>query len=117
MISHPVLQQLFNQVPMMFADLGCIVAALVLWRRAPLSSVLILLACGITLALLIVYPFAWAVAVRLVGGDAQAVARIDILFGIGWAVVGAISTTLLVFAVYAGRKQPNTALEPTPTAP
>jgi len=106
MISHPILQQLLNQVPMMVADLGAIVTALILRRRAPLSSLLVILACAFTLILLVLYPFAYKAVVRLLAGDSQTVSTINAAFGTAWAVVGAISTTLLVLAVYTGRKTP-----------
>jgi hypothetical protein len=106
MTNHPILQQLFNQVPMMLVDMGAIVAASLLWRRAPLSSLLIVLACSITLALLLVYPFAYQAVVHALADSRQDVARISALFGVAWAMVGAISTTLLVCAVYAGRRKP-----------
>ncbi len=89
----------------MAVDVGAIAAASMLWRRAPLSSLLIVLACGITLALLIVYPFAYEAVVRALANTHQDVAHVSALFGVAWAVVGAISTTLLVCAVYAGRKE------------
>ncbi len=105
MIDHSILQQLLNQVPMMVADLGAIVTAIILWRRAPLSSLFIILACGVTLVLLAIYPFAYRATVRLLAGNAQTVSTINAAFGITWAVVGAISTTLLVLAVYTDRKK------------
>src|SRR5438067_403999 len=98
MMNHAILQQLLNQVPMMAVDLGAILAALVLWRRAPLSSLLIVLACSLTLALLLVYPFAYKMVVHVVASGPDDVARISALFGVMWAMVGAISTTLLVCA-------------------
>ena len=91
---------------MMAVDMGAIVAASLLWRRAPLSSLLIVLACSITLGLLLVYPFAYQAAVRVMANSRQDVARISALFGVAWAMVGAISTALLICAVYAGRKKP-----------
>jgi hypothetical protein len=89
---------------MMVVDLGAIVAGVLLWRRAPLSSLFTILACSGTLVLLIVYPFAYKAAAHLVAGDRQSVSALNAAFGTAWAVVGALSTTLLVLAVYAGRK-------------
>jgi hypothetical protein len=104
MISQRILQQLLNQVPMMVADLGCIVSAAILWRRAPLSSFFVMLACGATLVLLVGYPFAYTTVVHWLPRDTQTVSTINAVFGTAWAVVGGISTTLLVLAVYTGRK-------------
>src|SRR5256885_7027606 len=59
------LQNLIIQVPMMVVAAGCMVAALVLWQKAPVSSLLVVLACGSSLALLIVYPFADRKSTRL----------------------------------------------------
>lgn len=106
MISHSILQQLLNQIPMMVVDLGAIVTAVILRRRAPLSSFLVITACASTLLLLVIYPFAYEAIVHLLARDAQTLATIKAAFGTAWAVVGAISTTLMVLAVYTGRKAP-----------
>jgi hypothetical protein len=103
-MNHPILQNLFTAAPMMVVALGSIVTAVVLWRHAPLSSLLVILACGSSLALLIVYPFAYKAVVHLLAEDAQSLARINIAFGVGWSIARAVYLVLLVVAVYAGRK-------------
>jgi hypothetical protein len=105
-MNHPILQQLFDEVPMIVVASASIVAAFVLWRRAPLSSLLLVLACVTSLALLILYPFAYEAAVRSLGTDGRHVASIKIAFAVGWSVARAIYLILLVVAIYAGRKHP-----------
>jgi hypothetical protein len=105
-MNHSILHSLFNSVPMIVVALGSMVATFVLWRRAPLSSLLIVIACISSLVLIIVYPFAYEAVVHLSGSDAPSVARINTAFGIGWSIARASYLILFVFAVYAGRKQP-----------
>jgi glucan phosphoethanolaminetransferase (alkaline phosphatase superfamily) len=103
-MNHPILDSLFNAVPMIVVALGAMVAAIILWRRAPLSSLLVIIACVSSIALLIVYPFAYKVAENLFVTDAQSDSRIRMIFGIGWSIARASYLVLLVIAVYVGRK-------------
>ena len=107
MIVHYIFLQFMEQIPMMLADLGCIIAACILWRRAPLSSLLVLLACSVPLLFLIVYPFAYELVLHSFASDAQTTRLIYVLSGVANALVGATFTTLLVIAVYSGRKRPE----------
>ena len=104
MINSAILTNLLTSLPMVIVALGSMVAALVLWRRAPLSSLLVVLACISSLALIIAYPFAYKAVVHLQAGDTQSLARIDNAFGLGWSIARAIYLILLVVAVYVGRK-------------
>jgi hypothetical protein len=104
---HAIRQQLFNEIPMIVVSFGAIVTAFVLWRRAPVSSLLVVLASISTLVLLIAYPFAYEAAVHLLASNAQSADRIQIAFGVGWSIARAGYLILLVVAVYAGRKEPE----------
>jgi uncharacterized protein (DUF697 family) len=96
---------------MIVVALGSIVTALVLWRRAPLSSLLVVLACVSSLALIIAYPFAYELIVHSVSGDAQSITKINSAFGLGWSTARAIYLVLLVVAVYVGRESSHESVQ------
>jgi hypothetical protein len=103
-MSYPILDSLITSVPMIVVALGAMVAAIILWRRAPLSSLLVVIACISSIALMVVYPFAYKAMEHLFVTDARSDARIRVLFGIGWSIARAIYLVLFVIAIYAGRK-------------
>jgi F0F1-type ATP synthase assembly protein I len=96
------LRQLLTEIPLITICIGCIVTAFIFWRRAPASSLYLVLACGFTLMLLFMYPFAWAI---VLAHGAQTVPGISTAFSVGWSIARGITLILLVVAVYAGRKQ------------
>ena len=63
-----VIQELLTELPSIVACIGGIVLAVTLWRRAPRSSLYVVLACGLTLLLLLAYPIVWQI-VRHIFGD------------------------------------------------
>ena len=85
---------------------GAIVVAFVFWRRAPLSSLLLVLACITSIVLLVAYPIAYELLVHSVAGRGYSKGGIDFAFQVGWSFFRAGYLILLVFAIYAGRKQP-----------
>jgi hypothetical protein len=111
-----ILQHLATELPSLLTLMVAIVAAVMLWRRAPTSSLCVALACGISFVLLIAYPFAWQVARHVAEGDPGSVRRVNIAFAVFWSVVRSVSTILLVLAVYLGRGAthavPSPGLEP-----
>jgi hypothetical protein len=100
---RPILDSLFTSLPMIIVALGAIAAAFILWRRAPLSSLLVILASISSIALLIVYPFAYKAAQHFFATDPESNARITIVFGMAWSFVRSAYLIMLVVAVYAGR--------------
>jgi hypothetical protein len=103
-MSHPILDSLFTSVPMIVVALGAMLAAIILWRRAPLSSLLVIIVCTTSIALIIAYPFAYEAVVHLFATDAESAARIRTAFTLGWSIARASYLILFVVAVYAGRK-------------
>jgi hypothetical protein len=103
-MSGPILLSLFESAPMIAVAIGAVVTACVFWRRAPLSSVLVILGCILSVALLVSYPFAYKAVVHVWATDDQSLARINLAFSFGWSFFRAIYLILLVVAVYAGRK-------------
>jgi hypothetical protein len=97
------LNQLTSELPMIIVAIGCIVAAFVFWQRAPSSSLYLVLACSLSLALLFLYPFAWA---YVLAHGYQTVPGISFTFRFAWSIFRGIFLILLVVAIYAGRKQP-----------
>jgi hypothetical protein len=107
-------RQLVTEMPVIVVCIGCIVAAFIFWKRAPSASLYVVLGCGLTLVIVGLYPVVWWY-VRSLGIGANPIVR-D-LFSICISVGDAAKIILLVVAAYIGRGgQPNTALEPTPTA-
>jgi hypothetical protein len=96
------LRQLGTEVPFIIVLIGCIITACILWRRAPASSLYIILACVFTMVLLFMYPFSWAI---VLANRYQNIPGINTAFSVGWSVARGIATVLFVIAVYAGRKQ------------
>jgi len=105
-MSHPILLSFFKDAPMFVVAIGAIVVALVYWRRAPLSSLLLVLACISSIVLLVAYPVAYELVVHSMAGSGYSRGSIDFAFQIGWSIFRASYLILLVFAIYAGRKQP-----------
>jgi hypothetical protein len=96
-----ILRQLVTEVPLIMVCIGCIVVGFIFWKRAPLSSLYVVLACVLTLLLLVGYPAAWWIA-RAFGAKTESI--LGISFGIGWSIARSVSTILLVMAAYVGRK-------------
>jgi hypothetical protein len=97
------LKQLLTELPMIVVCIGCIVVAFILWRRAPSSSLYLVLACSLSLALFFLYPFAWA---YVLANNYQTEPGIRFAFSFGWSIFRAMFLILLVVAIYAGRKKP-----------
>jgi hypothetical protein len=97
------LKQLVTELPMIIVSIGCIVVAFVFWRRAPSSSLYLVLGCSLSLALLLIYPFAWA---YVLAHDDQAVPGVRMAFSFCWSVFRSLFLILMVVAIYSGRKQP-----------
>lgn len=89
---------------MIAVAIGAVVTAGVFWRRAPLSSLLVILSCLLSVVLLISYPFAYKTVVHVWATDDQSLAQINLAFGFGWSFFRGFYLILLVVAVYAGRK-------------
>ena len=97
------LKQLVTELPMILVGICCIVAGFVFWRRAPSSSLYLILGCSLSLALLFIYPFAWA---YVLAHDDQGAPGIRMAFSFGWSVFRSLFLILMVVAIYSGRKQP-----------
>jgi hypothetical protein len=100
-----IFQQLLSELPSIIVCIGSILVALLLWRQAPLSSLYIVLALAPTLVLLIGYPVAWQTVHHLLHSDTAILRKVNIAFAAFWSIVRAISTILLVLAVYTGRRR------------
>jgi len=92
---------------MIIVALGGMVTACILWRRAPLSSLLVMIACASSIALLLVYPLAYELIVHFFATNARTLAEVRTAFGMFWSLVRAAYLILLVIAVYVGRQRPG----------
>jgi hypothetical protein len=96
------LKQLVTELPMIIVSIGCIVVALVFWRRAPSSSLYLVLGCSLSLGLLFIYPFAWA---YVLAHDNQGTPGIRMAFSLAWSIFRSVFLILMVAAIYSGRKK------------
>ena len=100
-------RQLLDAVPVIVVCIGCIVAAFIFWQRAPSASLFVVLGCGLTLTIVMLYPVIWWY-VRSLGVGWNPIVRDALSFGV--SVGDAAKIILLVVAAYIGRsKRPNTA--------
>jgi len=100
-----IAQQLATELPYALVCTGGIVTAVAFWRRAPSSSLYVLVACGLTLLLLVLHPFAWQMARRVFEGTAVTARGINIAFAVFWAVERGLFASLMLLAVYSGRSR------------
>jgi hypothetical protein len=112
-MSNPILLSLFKDLPMIAVALGAMAVAVVFWQRAPLSSLLLLLASALSVVLLLLYPLAYELAAHLAPSGVQSAAKLNFVFGLGWSLFRAGFLALLVFAIYAGRNQRSVPASPT----
>jgi hypothetical protein len=104
---------------MVITCLAGIIFALVLWRRAALASIYLIVACIVSLVGCLLYPTSEEMIIVFSRGwSPQAANAAWDIFSIAWSILRAVTYILLIVAIYVGRSTPpNTALEPTPTAP
>jgi hypothetical protein len=102
-MGQPLPQYFTIQGPMILTTLGCLVVALAFWDRAPLGSLLVTIACAITLIGFAVFPLILTVALHTFGSDAQSRLTINNLVAFGWSLFRSAYMILLVVAVYVGR--------------
>lgn len=105
---------LHKEAPLFAICIGGIVAAFILRRRAPSASHWVFLACGWEILVLVLFPVIWWIlCVRGVQKDDV----VQEMFALAENVAFSVCILFLILAVYAGRRSPNNALEPTATAP
>lgn len=98
------------QLPVLLVCLVGIMVALISWRRAPAASLWTFLAFGLALLLCILIPISQQTMLRMMKEsslDTRVTA--NIVLGIVWSIVRAISYVLLLVGVYAGRKSASPA--------
>jgi len=100
----PIIRQVILEIPTLLVCLACVIVAFVYWRRAPLSSLCVIVACGLTALILIFWAFAYKLFFFLFGGVPGLAAAGNTIFQIFWSIVRGVTMGLTVFAVYAGRK-------------
>src|SRR5665811_772702 len=72
-----MLEQLLTELPSIVVLTAGVVLAFIFWRRAPTASLYVVLGCGLSLLLLLLYPLVWQVAHHMFDGDADAGRRIN----------------------------------------
>src|ERR1019366_6442581 len=101
--SSYIVQQLVTELPFILVCIGGIVVAVTLWRRAPSSSLYVVVACALTLMPLVLHPFAWQVARHTFEGTALTARSINVAFAVFWSIERGIFASLMLLAVYSGR--------------
>src|SRR5437868_5521376 len=90
-------EQLATELPYALVCVLGIAIALIFWQRAPSSSLYVLLACALTLFLLILHPFAWQIARRVFQGTALTARGVNIMFAVFWSVERGLFAGLMLF--------------------
>ena len=98
-------QQLATELPYALVCTGGIVMALAFWRRAPCSSLYVLLACALELLLLVVHPFAWQIARRVFEGTVVSARGVNIGVAVFWSMERGLFASLMLLAIYSGRSR------------
>jgi hypothetical protein len=98
--------ELLKESPFILVCVGSIIAALVLWRRAPSASLFVVLGCGLSLVLAAMYPVVWE---YFVAHGRRGDPAVRSAFTFAWSLVRSASTVLLVLAAYAGRQRSQSA--------
>jgi predicted membrane channel-forming protein YqfA (hemolysin III family) len=109
-IFSELLGAVATQLPVLLVSLVGIMVALISWRRAPAASLWTFLAFGLALLLCILIPISQQTMLRMMKEsslDTRVTA--NIVLGIVWSIVRAISYVLLLVGVYAGRKSASPA--------
>ena len=99
-----------TQLPVLLVCLVGIMVALLSWRRAPAASLWTFLAFCLAFFLCILIPISQQTMMRMMkesSFDARVTA--NIVFGVVWSIVRAISYVLLLVGVYAGRQSASQA--------
>src|SRR5205807_6559145 len=99
-----------TQFPVLLGCLVGIMVALLSWRRAPAASLWTFLAFCLAFFLCILIPVSQQTVLRLMkenSFDARVTA--NIVLGVVWSVLRAVSYVLLLVGVYAGRKSASQA--------
>jgi hypothetical protein len=117
-MSHPILSSLVGELPGILAALGGTATGVVLWKRAPLSSLLLVIACSSSVVLLLLYPLAYELLAGLTSGNDRS--GLNFVVRLLWSIFRATYLVLLIVAVYAGRnhtehqkaQQANKAITP-----
>ena len=99
-----------TQLPILLVSLIGFMVALLSWRRAPAASLWTFLAFCLAFLLCILIPVSQQTVLRVMkesSFDARITA--NIVLGLVWSIVRAISYVLLLSGVYAGRKSASQA--------
>lgn len=114
-IVSEMLGGILIQLPVLVVCLVGIMVALISWRRSPVASVWTLLAFGLALLLCILIPISQQTMLSMMkeSGVGTRVTA-NIVFGLAWSVLRAVSYVLLLVGVYAGRK--STSATPPPVS-
>jgi hypothetical protein len=104
-IFSELLGGIASQLPVLIVCLVGIMVALISWRRAPAASLWTFLAFCLAFLLCILIPVSQQTVLRMMKEsslDARVTA--NIVLGIVWSIVRAISYVFLLVGVYSGRK-------------
>ena len=109
-IFSELLGAVATQLPVLLVSLVGIMVALISWRRAPAASLWTFLAFGLVFLLCILVPVSQQTMLRMMKEsslDARVTA--NVVFGVVWSIVRAITYVFLLVGVYAGRKSASSA--------
>jgi hypothetical protein len=76
------------------------------WRRGPKLSLLVMISCGLSLLTTLVMPILmYSIFAFLRSSSVASVSTISLALGFVWHCLAAVSTGLLIYAVFADRPQ------------
>ena len=99
-----------TQLPVLLVCLVGIMVALLSWRRAPAASLWTFLAFCLAFSLCILIPVSQQIVLRMMKESTfDARVNANIVLGVAWSILRAVSYVLLLAGVYAGRKSASQA--------
>ena len=102
---------LVGQFPSILTYLVGMILAIVLRRRAPAASVLVLLSAGLLLVIAIIHPFTMQYVLQSHGDwgwTREKLGAVISLLGFGYGVIHAIGIIMLIVAAFIGRPKHTT---------
>ena len=109
-----VLRGMLLQLPSLLTIVGCIVAAIVRWKRHPKVSLTVVISLVLLLAITFIFPFIYAFVPRLVrkpDDDFKSLRTIFTVISFFYNSSWGIALALLLAAIFMRRKGPTAPAE------
>ena len=107
-----ILTNLLQALPILLVNITALILAIVMWRRCPVASFLVVLSSAVAFFQVIVSQFITQYVVRSYaewGWDIEKMQGVLFWLGIGYQMLWAVSLALMVGAVFIGRRPATSA--------